>query len=459
MKKGDTISVRIEKLAYGGKGIARFDNQVIFVDETLPGDRVEIRIQRKKKNYLQGRVLQFLEKSPLRQAAPCAHFGECGGCKWQNLAYPEQLAFKREQVIESLEHLADSRPVQVHATLPSPLRFHYRNKMEFSFTDRRWLLADELANPELKKDFALGLHVPGAFDRVMHIDTCWLQDDTLNRILKESQVYFKDAGLPVFNLKTHQGLLRFLVLRKSFSHEEYMINIVTFRDARQELQEYSRKMQQSFPEVVSFINTVNPRLAQIAFGETEYLLHGKATIRQKIGKFEFDISANSFFQTNPQQAEKMYEVVSEEVGEQNRLIWDFYAGTGTIAMFLSENNQKIIGFELVESAVRDARHNCERNGIKNCEFVQGDLRQNISRLSEKPDVIVCDPPRSGMHPDIVQAMLEVAPPKIVYVSCNPTTMARDVKQLSAKYRVTTVHPIDMFPHTYHIESVVTLELL
>ncbi|UCF65255.1 MAG: 23S rRNA (uracil(1939)-C(5))-methyltransferase RlmD [bacterium] len=458
MKKGDKISVRIEKLAYGGKGIARVDNQIVFVDEVLPGDLAEIRIQKKKKKFLQGRVTRLLEKSPLRINASCSHFGHCGGCKWQNLEYEEQLKFKREQVIESLEHLADIHPEQVYDTLPSPLKFHYRNKMEFSFTDRRWLLAEELSDPSLKKDFALGLHVPGAFDRIMHIDFCWLQDDMMNNILTSSQVYFRESGIPVFNLKSHQGLIRFLVLRKSFKYEEYMINIVTFREAENELRDYSQKMQDAFPKLVSIVNTVNPRVAQIAFGEEEYLLFGKPTIREKIGRYEFDISANSFFQTNPLQAENLYRRVVNQVGCENKLIWDFYAGTGTIAMFLSEGNRKIIGFELIESAVKDAYRNCEQNGIENCEFVQGDLRKNLEQFSEKPDVIVCDPPRSGMHGDVVQAIREVEPRKIVYVSCNPATMARDVKVLSEKYRVTEVHPIDMFPHTYHIESVITLEL-
>jgi len=459
MKKGDKISVRIEKLAYGGKGIVRVDNQVIFVDDALPGDLAEIRIQKKKTNFLQGRVVRIIEKSPLRKNASCSHFGHCGGCKWQNLAYEEQLKIKQKQVIESLEHLADINPEHVYPTLPSPLTFHYRNKMEFSFTDHRWLLAEELSNPARKKDFALGLHVPGSFDRVMHIDFCWLQDEMMNSILKSSQLYFRESGLPVFNLKSHQGLIRFLVLRKSFQFEEYMINIVTFREAKKELQEYSQKMQDAFPKVVSIVNTVNPRVAQIAFGEEEFLLYGKPTIRERIGQYEFDISANSFFQTNPLQAENLYHRVVSQVGGENKLVWDFYAGTGTIAMFLSENNRKIIGFELIESAVRDAYRNCEQNGVENCEFVQGDLRKNVDRFSEKPEVIVCDPPRSGMHADIVQAILEVEPQKIVYVSCNPTTMARDVKTLSAKYRVTEVHPFDMFPYTYHIESVITLELL
>jgi 23S rRNA (uracil1939-C5)-methyltransferase len=458
MKKGDVIPITIEKLAYGGKGIGRVDNQVIFVDNLLPGDRAEVRIGRKKKNYLQARVVKLLDKSPLREQPSCNHFGECGGCKWQNLRYKEQLRVKKDQISESLEHLSDIKPKSIHDTIPSPLVFQYRNKMEFSFTDKRWLRAEDLTNPAIKKDFALGLHVPGAFDRIMHIDHCWLQDEMMNRILNFSQEYFRKSQLPVFNLKSHQGLLRFLVLRKSFHFKEYMVNVVTLNAAADELSDYVSNLSNRFPEIVSVVNTVNPRVAQIAFGEEEHLLFGRSTISEKLAEFDFAISANSFFQTNPLQAENLYNVVVEQVGEGNKLIWDFYAGTGTIALFLSQNNEKILGFELIESAVNDAIQNCQRNGVKNCEFVPGDVRTSVGQLSAKPDVIVCDPPRSGMHSDIVKTIREVRPKKVVYVSCNPTTMARDIKPLSEYYRVLEVQPVDMFPHTYHIESVTKLEL-
>ncbi len=458
MKKGEIIPLTIEKLAYGGQGIGRVENQVVFVEGVLPGDRAEVRIQRKKKNYLLARVVKLLEKSPLRQPPSCSHFGDCGGCKWQNLLYEEQLKVKREQIIESLEHLSDIYPESIHSTLPSPFIYKYRNKMEFSFTDKCWLIAEELSNPAIKKGFALGLHVPGAFDRVMNIDHCWLQDEIMNGILNFSQEYFRKSELPVFNLKTHQGLLRFLVLRKSFQHSEYMVNIVTFETAAEDLSEYGKQLRETFPQIVSIINTVNPRFAQIAFGEEEHLLFGKPAISEKIGNFEFDISANSFFQTNPLQAENLYRIVVGQAGEGNHLIWDFYAGTGTIALFLSQKNEKIIGFELIESAVTDARRNCQRNGVQNCEFVPGDVRDSAGQFTEKPDVIVCDPPRSGMHMDIVKTILEVRPRRVIYVSCNPTTMARDIKPLSEYYQVLEVQPVDMFPHTYHIESVATLEL-
>jgi 23S rRNA (uracil1939-C5)-methyltransferase len=457
VKKGQEIQVRVEKLAYGGQGIARFENQVIFIEGGLPGDMVLSRIQKIKRNYLQARLVKVIEPSLLRQYAPCQHFGFCGGCKWQNLDYSQQLLFKREQVIESLQHIADVSVDIVHPTLPSPLIFGYRNKMEFSFTTSRWLLPEELARSEVKKGYALGLHVPDFFDRVMHIEKCWLQDDQMNSILKFTQEYFSNERFSIFNLRTHNGLLRFLVVRKSFSQNQYMVNIVTFKPEPDSLSEYARRLTVKFSNIGSIVNTVNRRYAQIAFGEEEYLLYGKPAITEKIGPFEFDISANSFFQTNSLQAANLYQTVRDYVGSHHQLIWDLYSGTGTIALFLSSQSVRVVGFELIESALHDAYKNCQRNNIRNCEFIAGEIRQTILSLNEQPQVIVCDPPRGGMHPEIVRGLLRIHPPKIIYVSCNPTTMARDVKILLSHYQLTEIQPVDMFPHTHHIESVAKLE--
>lgn len=457
MRKKQQLEITIDKLAFGGKGIGHSQGKIIFVDRVIPGDRVLVRIRRVKRNYLEARVLKLLEPSPLRKKAPCEHFGSCGGCKWQNLDYAQQLSFKREQVVESLQHIGLLDSPKVAPVIPSPLQFQYRNKMEFSFTDSRWLSSEELSDPANIKDFAIGLHVPGAFDRVMQIDTCWLQDEVMNEILNFSQEYFRRSALPVFNLKTHQGLLRFLVLRKSFAYNTYMVNIVTFRAAEQELRQYTELLTQKIPGIVSVINTVNPRVAQIAFGEDERLLFGEKALKEKLGHFGFEISANSFFQTNPLQALNLFQTVQEYVEDGPKLIWDLYSGTGTIGLFLSEKAKRVVGFELVDRAVQDAYRNCRKNGVSNCEFVSGDIRTNLSEIREKPDVIVCDPPRSGMHPDVVKMILQTNTQTIVYVSCNPTTMARDLKILAGEYRLVKVQPVDMFPHTYHIETVAKLE--
>jgi len=457
MKRNQQLEIEVEKLAFGGQGLARVDNRVIFIEGGLPGDRAIIQIKKVKQNFVNARINRIIKPSPLRIPAACSHFGTCGGCKWQNLDYVQQCQFKRDQVLESLEHIGKVNPEIVHPTIPSPLVFGYRNKMEFSFTDNRWLTPEELSDPEIKKDFALGLHVPGSFDRIMHIEKCWLQDDLMNQILSFSQNFFKDAQLPVFNLKTHQGLLRFLVIRKSFSQENYMVNVVTFSPASEMLTDFTGTLVERFPRVVSVVNTVNPRFAQIAFGEDEYLLFGKGCVEETIGDFEFEISANSFFQTNPLQAANLYQLVQKFAGKGNNIIWDLYAGTGTIALFLAETAQQVTGFELVESAIKDGYKNAEKNGIKNCEFVSGEIRESIMSRQDQPDIIVCDPPRSGMHGDVVQAIVQKRPQKIIYVSCNPTTLARDIKLMNGYYQLKEVQPVDMFPHTYHIESVALLE--
>jgi 23S rRNA (uracil1939-C5)-methyltransferase len=457
MKKNDQLEIEIEKLAFGGQGLARVDNQVVFVEKGLPGDRTLIQIKKIRHNYIDARIIEILKPSPLRISPACSHFGYCGGCKWQNLDYAKQCFFKREQVLESLAHIGKINPEIVYPTIPSSLEFGYRNKMEFSFTDNRWLTPEELRNADIKKNFALGLHVPGSFDRIMHIEKCWLQDEIMNKILSFSQNFFKDSQLPVFNLKTHLGLLRFLVIRKSFSGNNYMVNVVTFKPIRELLSLYAKNLVENFPQIVSLVNTVNPRFAQIAFGDEEHLLFGKSTITEKIGDFEFEISANSFFQTNPLQADNLYRTVGKFTGNGNKVIWDLYAGTGTIALFLAKKAEKVIGFELNESAVKDATSNAERNGIGNCEFISGEIRNRLAARYDSPDIIVCDPPRSGMHQDVVQAILHKKPEKIIYVSCNPTTLARDILLMTDDYQLKEIQPVDMFPHTYHIESVALLE--
>jgi 23S rRNA (uracil1939-C5)-methyltransferase len=457
MKKGKEIELSIEKLAYGGKGISRIDNRVVFVDGGIPGDKVRVKIRKIKNQYVEARIVNLIELSPLRQPAVCQHFGNCGGCKWQHLDYQQQLHFKREHVRESLAHIAGVKADLVHPTLSSPLIFAYRNKMEFSFTGNRWLISEELSDPDIKKGFALGLHIPGSFNRVMHIQKCWLQDDTMNSILNFCQNYFEKSGLSIFHLKTHEGLLRFLVIRKSMAFNNYMVNVVTFQKANELLNDFSKSLTKSFASVISVINTVNPKFAQIAFGEEEYLLYGQRSLLERIDNYEFEISANSFFQTNPLQAENLYKIIQKYVGNTNNTIWDLYSGTGIIALFLARQSKNIIGFEIVPGSVKDAYENCHKNGITNCHFVKGDIRKNLAGLPYQPDVMVCDPPRSGMHPEVIEMMIKIRPPRIVYVSCNPTTMARDIKPLIRYYDLKEIQPIDMFPHTYHIESVSKLE--
>ncbi len=457
IKRKQELDVRIEKVAFGGQGIARINDFVLFVDGGIPGDRLRVRVRKVKKNYAEAYPLELLEPSDLRIDPPCQHFGYCGGCKWQNVPYETQLQFKAEQVKEALEHIGGIPEPRVLAPIPSPKIFGYRNKMEFSFSGNRWLTPEELKNPEIKKDFALGFHVPRYFDRILNIDYCWLQSEKLNQVLAFSRRFFKESGIPVYHLRTHEGVLRFLVLRESAHFGEIMVNVVTAEPIGETMQQFARELQAQVPEVVSVFNGVNARSGQTAFADTLHLIAGREYIRERLENLEFRISPNSFFQTNTLQAENLYRQVVTMAGlTGTETVWDLYAGTGTIALFLAQQAGKVVGFELIDSAVQDARENARRNGIDNVAFVEGDLRHTIRQYQGQPDVIICDPPRAGMHPDVVRGILKARPPRIVYVSCNPATMARDLVLLKDHYDLQTVQPVDMFPHTYHIESVALL---
>lgn len=458
LKRRQQVELEICKVAFGGKGIAYLDDYVVFVESSLPGDRVSARITKAKKNYAEARLIQLLQPSPLRQPAPCEHFGYCGGCKWQNVAYEQQLQFKKQHVEESLRHIGKVSAGAIHDPIPAPQLFGYRNKMEFSFAEERWLTPEELKNPEIKKGFALGLHVPNFFDRILDINYCWLQSDFFNKILKFSKDYFKNSEIPIYHLYRKEGVLRYLVLRQSFAEQTVMVNVVTFRPAAEQLRDYAQKLTREFPFVMSVVNTINSSYAQVATGDEHHVIHGAPVIHERLGRFRFEISPDSFFQTNSIQAEKLYEIVREYAAVKDCEVWDLYCGTGSIAIFLAGEATTVTGFEIIENAVKDAERNAALNGVANCRFVAGDLRHSLRSISaEKPRVIICDPPRSGMHPEVLKALLEIAPERIVYVSCNPATMARDLEVLASEYAILEVQPVDMFPHTYHIESVAKLE--
>lgn len=457
LKRRQVVDLNIEKVAFGGKGIAHVDDFVVFVENTLPGDVVTAKITKSRKNYAEAYTLELLTPSPLRQPAPCEHFGHCGGCKWQHAAYEQQLAFKKQHVEESLKHIGNAVPGVIYDVLPAPQQYGYRNKMEFSFSSNRWLTPEELKNPEIKKDFALGLHVPRHFDRIIDINKCWIQTEFFNEVMAFSKAFFKTCGVPVYHLRNKDGILRHLVLRQSFTEQKVMVNVVTFSPIEKVMTEYAEKLVAEFPYVSSVVNTINSRLAQIATGDEKYVIYGKPLLKEKLGDYIFEISPESFFQTNTVQAENLYKIVKEYAEIDDNIVWDLYCGTGSIAIFVSENAKKVTGFEIVENAVKDAYRNAALNNISNCHFVAGDLRFNLQKYAnEPPDVLICDPPRAGMHKDVVQAIRDIAADKIIYVSCNPATMARDLVELLEDYILEKVQPVDMFPNTYHIESVAKL---
>ncbi|CAB1062682.1 RNA methyltransferase, TrmA family [Olavius sp. associated proteobacterium Delta 1] len=455
--KGLQTEVEIEDIAFGGRGLARLDGMAVFVDQAVPGDRVIIRIFQKKKNYAAARVVDLIESSPFRIIAPCEYSGFCGGCKWQFLDYDQQLIYKRNHVLDSLEHIGLIKNVNVHQTIPSETIFGYRNKMEFSCADRRWLLPEELNRPEIDRQFALGLHAPGTFHKVIDTRACLLQPDLGNELLNNVRGFIRASDAPVYGLRSHTGFWRFAVLRHSVAYDHWMVNIVTAHENRDTLHPLAESLVEKYPQVVSVINNITSRKAGVAIGEIEQTLTGSDTISDKIGDFEFNISANSFFQTNSRGAEVLFNTVKKYAGLTGaETVLDLYSGTGTIPILLSGFCKSITGIEIIDSAVADAEKNCRNNGVSNCSFIKGDIRQCLPQIAQKPDLLIIDPPRAGMHKDVVKQVLQMGVERIVYVSCNPATMARDLGMMQDLYRLAEVQPVDMFPHTYHIEAVARL---
>ncbi|WP_419663752.1 RumA: 23S rRNA mehtyltransferase [Desulfosarcina variabilis str. Montpellier] len=457
LKKKQIVECDIIDVAFGGKGLAKIDGMAVFVDQTVTGDRVAARIIRKKKNYAEAVVDQLIVPSEKRIDPPCPYSGFCGGCKWQFIDYAYQTALKRRHVAESLEHIALLKDAPVYSTILSETVFGYRNKMEFSCSDRRWLMPHELGT-DADIHFALGLHVPGTFHKVLDTRACLLQPAMGNQILETVRRYMRASDRPVYGLRSHQGFWRFLMLRHSVDFDQWMVNIVTACEDQAAVMPLAETITAEFPQVACVVNNITSRKAGVAIGEREITLAGDPVLNDRIGPFSFEISANSFFQTNTRGAEKLYSTVGRFAElSGNETVLDLYCGTGTIAIWLAGQAAEVIGLELVESAVLDARKNCRTNGIDNCSFILGDIKDTLQTISQVPDLLVIDPPRAGMHKDVVQAVLSMAPEKIVYVSCNPATMARDFLELKTRYRMEAVQPVDMFPHTFHIEAVAKLK--
>ena len=457
VRKHDILKLSIDKMAYGGRGIARLDGFVIFVKGGVPGDRLTAQVSKKKKDYAEARMLELLAPSPERVQAPCPYSGYCGGCQWQSVRYERQLDYKKEHIEESMKHIGALKEVIVRDVVPSENEFAYRNKMEFSFSDRRWFLPHEMDRREAEGGFALGLHVPGTFHKVIDMDACLLQKEKGNEILQEVKKYTRDCGIPVYGLKTHEGFWRFLAIRYSTAFDEWMVNLVTSEERLEVVQPLADALVRKFGQVKSIVNNITGRKASIAVGESEIVLAGQRHIEDRIGPYIFQVSANSFFQTNSLGAQKLYQTVVDYAQlKGNEMVLDLYSGTGTIPVFLASRVQAVTGIEISETAVQDARKNCKGNSIDNCRFICGDIREKLPAITHKPDVLIIDPPRAGMHKDVLARVLALSPEKIIYVSCNPATMARDIGQMIQNYQVVEIQPVDMFPHTYHIEAVAKL---
>ena len=448
-KRGEALSLTIDDLAFGGEGVGRADGYVVFVPGGLPGDRLRVRLVQVRTRFGRGSIEEVLEPSPQRVEAPCPYFGRCGGCRLQHVAYPAQLAFKSKQVADALERLGGLRDVPLRPIIGAEETFGYRNKMEFTVARARGALV-------------VGLHETERYDSVLDIERCLLQSDRMNGLLAEARAFFAERGLTVYEQDTGEGLLRFLMLREGKHTGELMTNVVTSAPAVSELAPLAQRLQARDPGTTSVVMNVNPKKASVAVGVEEHLLGGRDHIREDVGGLTFRVSANSFVQTNTRQAERLFDLVVESTGlTGTETVLDLYSGTGAISLLLARRARWVYGVELAQAAVDDAGANATANRITNCTFVSGEVRFVLPALIAKgvtAEVVVADPPRAGFHPKALHALITLGARRIVYVSCNPTTLARDLGELvRGGYHLEWVQPVDMFPHTPHIEAVARLE--
>lgn len=465
IKKGDELNLDIIELNSEGRGVSKLeDGFVIFSTGTLPGDEALVKILKKKSSYAEAKLIEIIKSSAFRLDPVCDHFGVCGGCKIQNYEYDKQVEYKANVVKNALERIGGFKNLNILGAVKADEIFFYRNKMEFSFSDDEWMT--EINTNEVKEKFALGLHVPKFHSKIININKCYLQSELSNDVLNFSREFFKSRGVSVYSTKTQAGFLRFLIIRQSSNTKDFMINLITFDYDELLMREYCDLLKDKFPGISTIINSVSNKKAQVATGEKEYILHGSGHIFEKLGTpngkvFEFKISPQSFFQTNTLQAEKLFKVVTEfgDFKKDDKVL-DLYCGAGTISIFISDIVGNVLGVELIEDAINDANVNKEINTTQNAEFICSDIKDFLTgnESVKNYNKLILDPPRSGLHPKICEVLSETDFEKIIYVSCNPHTQARDIQVICSggKYEIEKVRPVDMFPHTYHIENVMSL---
>lgn len=465
LKKGEEVTLEIESAAFRGKGVAKVDGLAVFVYGTAPGDIVKARIIKKKKNYREAKLLEVLEPSKDRITPKCQHANVCGGCSWQHVPYAKQLEYKGQQVADHITRLGGLSDTIVHPAMGSESDFYYRNKMEYSFSNRRWLTREEINRDEFVDDsgFAAGMHAPGRFDKILNLNECHLQRKESFDILDFVRNYCIQHDIPPFDAMKHEGFMRHLMIRNSFHTDDFMVNFVTYQDDQKLIKKLSDELLQEFPVITTIVNNINDTKSPTSIGRIEKVIHGPGYIVDKIGDHTFKIHPNAFFQTNTAQAERLYETAREFADLKNgEVVYDLYCGVGTLSLFMSQKAEKVLGIELVDVAVENARFNAKENNVGNVSFIKGDMKdvftQEMVNEFGAPDVLITDPPRAGMHPDVVKRLKELKVPKLVYVSCDTSTMARDLKELAEVYDVLEVQPVDMFPQTYHVEAVAKLRL-
>ncbi|MFW6275770.1 MAG: 23S rRNA (uracil(1939)-C(5))-methyltransferase RlmD [bacterium] len=463
-KKPYYEKVRIESIGAEGKALVRINDLVVFTKLVIPGDIVDLQVVKKRKRYQEAVVTKIHEFSSDRKKAFCNHFGICGGCKWQYLPYEKQLNYKQQQVEDQIKRIGKIDIPEISPILGSKNESFYRNKLEFTFSNKRWLTADEIKSGNEINDFnALGFHIPGMFDKVINIDKCWLQPSPSNEIRNFISEYANHNGLDFFDIRQKEGLLRTLIIRTS-SIGETMVVLSFFKNDKPAIKNLLDAVIQNFPQITSLMYVINQKANDTITDQQIELYNGRDYILEEMENLKFIIGPKSFYQTNSEQAYLLYKIVREFAGlEGDEIVYDLYTGTGTIANFISSKAKKVVGIEYVPEAIQDAKENAVHNNISNAEFFAGDIKKVLNpdfiSAHGKPDVIITDPPRAGMHSDVVETLLNIAPGKIVYVSCNPATQARDISLMASHYKLTKIQPVDMFPHTHHVENVVLLEAL
>ncbi|MFT5753034.1 MAG: 23S rRNA (uracil1939-C5)-methyltransferase [Flavobacterium sp.] len=459
------IFENVEVLDAGAKGVSVAkapEGQVIFIPNVVPGDVVDVQTLKKRKSYFEGKAIKIHKYSEHRTEPECQHFGVCGGCKWQNMKYSQQLFYKNQEVYNNLKRIGKIELPEFEAILGSEKQFFYRNKMEFGFSDSRWMTNEEIeSGVEFDNKNALGFHIPRMWDKILDIEKCHLQEDPSNAIRNEVRSFANANNMTFFNPRNHEGLLRTLMIRTT-STGEVMVLIQFFEDDKANRDLLMNHLDATFSGLTSLLYVINSKPNDTIYDQDVKLFKGREYILEEMEGLQFSINAKSFYQTNSEQAYELYKITREFAGlTGNELVYDLYTGTGTIAQFVSKNAKKVIGVEAVPEAILDAKANAERNNITNCEFYVGDMKNvfNDDFIAEhgQPDVIITDPPRDGMHKDVVAQILKIAPEKVVYVSCNSATQARDLALMDEQYKVTRVRPVDMFPQTHHVENVVLLE--
>jgi len=453
--------VLITDIGAEGNAIAKVDGRVVFVPMLVPGDVVDLRISKKRRKYLEGTVIRFHEYSPDRIKPVCRHFGICGGCKWQHLPYELQLKYKEKQVTDNLERIGKVQAAHINPIMGSSEIYRYRNKMEYAFSDRRWLTREEVeSDNNFDKEDALGFHIPGLFDKVLDIKECFLQAEPSNAIRDAVRRYAHKKGLAFFNFRQQSGFLRNLIIRNN-GKGDVMVIVVFFLDEKERIAGLMDFLAQEFPRITSLWYIINTKKNDSLADQTPVLYKGEDHLIEEIEGLKFRLGPKSFYQTNRLQAARLYSTARDFAGLTGKeTVYDLYTGTGTIANYVAGLSGKVIGIEYIKDAVDDAKINSGMNNIRNTEFIAGDLKDILSeqfyREHGHPDVVITDPPRAGMHNDVVRSVMAANPRRIVYISCNPATQARDISVFSERYTVEKIQPVDMFPQTHHVENVALL---